>query len=218
MRKILKNLYQIFVIATKELSHFLLFLEYLCCIIWRLPSWKHARIVRTKYGPSHGKIVVYDPKIHFAKGILPHFSPGYASLPFQNNYFREYLWILDFCYILFHCCIYFQYADLFQLIMSFIVFCHFWMISEQFSVSKSSASKCCLAFAYFFPQFQPGVTYKSVAYKKKACIKKELRVSFALLDKVNKKNRTVRAERYNWKCYRRTYSLVKTISHCSKRR
>ena len=33
---------------------------------------------------------------------------------------------------------------------------------------KSLASVCCLAFAYFC-QFQPGVAYKSVAYKK-TCI------------------------------------------------
>ena len=26
---------------------------------------------------------------------------------------------------------------------------------------------CCLSFAYFFPKYQPGVAYKSVAYKKK---------------------------------------------------
>ena len=35
---------------------------------------------------------------------------------------------------------------------------------------KSSVSESCLAFAYFICQFQPGVAYKSVAYKKKACI------------------------------------------------
>ena len=35
---------------------------------------------------------------------------------------------------------------------------------EQFSNSKSSASGCCLAFAWFFGQFQPDIGYKSVAY------------------------------------------------------
>ena len=41
--------------------------------------------------------------------------------------------------------------------------------SELFSNSKSSALECCLAFAWFFCQFQPGVANKSVSYKKKAC-------------------------------------------------
>ena len=35
-----------------------------------------------------------------------------------------------------------------------------------FSNSKSLASACCLAFAWFFCQFQQGVAYKSVAYIK----------------------------------------------------
>ena len=39
--------------------------------------------------------------------------------------------------------------------------------SEKFSNKESSASGYCLAFAYFFFQFQPGVAYKKVAYKKK---------------------------------------------------
>ena len=39
--------------------------------------------------------------------------------------------------------------------------------SKSFSNSKSSASGCCLAFAQFFCQFQPGVAYKSAAYTKK---------------------------------------------------
>ena len=34
--------------------------------------------------------------------------------------------------------------------------------NQYFSNSKSSASGCCLAFAWFFCQFQPGVVYKSV--------------------------------------------------------
>ena len=38
--------------------------------------------------------------------------------------------------------------------------------SELFLNSKSLASRCCLDFAWFFCQFQPGVAYKSVAYKK----------------------------------------------------
>ena len=38
--------------------------------------------------------------------------------------------------------------------------------SESFSNSKSLAAGCCLAFAWFFCQFQPGVAYKSVSYKK----------------------------------------------------
>ena len=38
--------------------------------------------------------------------------------------------------------------------------------SELFSKSESSASGCCLAFAYVFCQFHPDVVYKSVAYKK----------------------------------------------------
>ena len=42
--------------------------------------------------------------------------------------------------------------------------------SEKFSNSISSAPGCCLAFAWFFLHFQPGVAYKIVAYrKKKAC-------------------------------------------------
>ena len=39
--------------------------------------------------------------------------------------------------------------------------------SKSFSNSKNSASGCCLAFAWFFCQFQPGVAYRSVAYIKK---------------------------------------------------
>ena len=44
--------------------------------------------------------------------------------------------------------------------------------------NESSASCCCLAFAYFFVQSQPGVAYKSAAYKKNIPI--EL-ISLALL-------------------------------------
>ena len=40
---------------------------------------------------------------------------------------------------------------------------------DWFSNSKSSASVCCLALAWFFCQFQSGVAYKNVAYQK-ACI------------------------------------------------
>ena len=36
----------------------------------------------------------------------------------------------------------------------------------EFSDSKSSASRSCLAFAWFFCQFQHGVAYKSIALKK----------------------------------------------------
>ena len=38
--------------------------------------------------------------------------------------------------------------------------------ANNFQKTKSSASAYCLAFAWFFYQFQPGATYKSVAYKK----------------------------------------------------
>ena len=41
---------------------------------------------------------------------------------------------------------------------------------EYVSSSKSSASGGCLAFGWFFCQFQPGVAYKSVAYKKSVCL------------------------------------------------
>ena len=41
-------------------------------------------------------------------------------------------------------------------------------MSEQFSNSKISASAYCLALTSFFCQFQPGIAYKNVAYKK-AC-------------------------------------------------
>ena len=40
---------------------------------------------------------------------------------------------------------------------------------EEFSKSKILAWNFCLAFAWFFCQFQSGVAYKSVVYKK-ACI------------------------------------------------
>ena len=40
--------------------------------------------------------------------------------------------------------------------------------SKYFLNSKSSASGCCLSFAQFFCQFQPGVAYKSAAYTKKS--------------------------------------------------
>ena len=40
---------------------------------------------------------------------------------------------------------------------------------SNFQIAKSSASGYFLAFALFFSKFQPGVAYKSVAYKK-ACI------------------------------------------------
>ena len=43
---------------------------------------------------------------------------------------------------------------------------------ELFSNNKSSASGCCLAFCLIFPQFQPGVAYKSVAHKKACNLKK----------------------------------------------
>ena len=38
--------------------------------------------------------------------------------------------------------------------------------NELFSNSGSSASGCCLAFAYFFCQFHPGVAYKRFSYQK----------------------------------------------------
>ena len=59
-------------------------------------------------------------------------------------------------------------------IQIYLFFCLFFRICsiifvgeewEQFTNSKSLVSGCCLAFARFFCQFQPGVGYKSVAYK-----------------------------------------------------
>ena len=41
--------------------------------------------------------------------------------------------------------------------------------SKLLSKSQSLASGCCLAFVYCSPQFQPGVAYESVGYKKSAC-------------------------------------------------
>ena len=52
---------------------------------------------------------------------------------------------------------------------------------DEESECRSLASGCCLVFFYFFYQFQTGVAYKSVAYKK-AC--KPLPLSPFLKDKI----------------------------------
>ena len=41
---------------------------------------------------------------------------------------------------------------------------------------KSSASGCCLAFAYFFWQFQPGVAYKKKRLARSKCKLMSLKV------------------------------------------
>ena len=50
--------------------------------------------------------------------------------------------------------------------------------SKWFSNNKSSASGCCLVFAWFLP-ISAGVAYESVAYKKSLCIFWKL-IKFAL--------------------------------------
>ena len=39
-------------------------------------------------------------------------------------------------------------------------------------IAKSSTTGCCLAFAWFFCQFEPDVAYKSVAYIKNFVLRK----------------------------------------------
>ena len=48
-------------------------------------------------------------------------------------------------------------------------------MSEEFSNSKNSDSGCCFSICLIFCQFQPGVAYKSVAYKK-TCISLALNI------------------------------------------
>ena len=40
--------------------------------------------------------------------------------------------------------------------------------ANNFQIAKVQPQGCCLAFALFFCQFQPGLAYKKAAYKKAA--------------------------------------------------
>ena len=83
------------------------------------------------------------------------------------SYLYHLFFIFIFIFIMIDRIISWMQTHLFFCLFSRICPIYFRMKNvNKFSISKSSASGRCLAFAWCFWQFQSGVAYKSAAYKK----------------------------------------------------